>query len=61
MTHASVPENERATLGISDTLIRLSVGLEDEADIIEDLDQALNAAVSIRLFVDCLLGLFGGH
>uniref|UniRef100_A0A8C7ZNP4 Cystathionine gamma-lyase n=1 Tax=Oryzias sinensis TaxID=183150 RepID=A0A8C7ZNP4_9TELE len=31
-------------LGISDTLIRLSVGLEDEADIIEDLDQALNAA-----------------
>lgn len=48
MTHASVPENERCTLGISDTLIRLSVGLEDEADIIEDLDQALNAAVSIR-------------
>ncbi|KAM4738968.1 cystathionine gamma-lyase-like [Anableps anableps] len=44
MTHASVPENERAVLGISDTLIRLSVGLEDMADIIEDLDQALNAA-----------------
>ncbi|XP_015234690.1 PREDICTED: cystathionine gamma-lyase [Cyprinodon variegatus] len=44
MTHASVPEKERATLGISDTLIRLSVGLEDAADIIEDLDQALNAA-----------------
>uniref|UniRef100_A0A3P9JA91 Cystathionine gamma-lyase n=1 Tax=Oryzias latipes TaxID=8090 RepID=A0A3P9JA91_ORYLA len=44
MTHASVPENERTILGISDTLIRLSVGLEDEADIIEDLDQALNAA-----------------
>uniref|UniRef100_A0A8C6Q257 Cystathionine gamma-lyase n=1 Tax=Nothobranchius furzeri TaxID=105023 RepID=A0A8C6Q257_NOTFU len=47
MTHASVSENERAVLGISDTLIRLSVGLEDEADIIEDLDQALKAAVSI--------------
>lgn len=46
MTHASVPEKERTVLGISDTLIRLSVGLEDEADIIEDLDQALNAAVS---------------
>uniref|UniRef100_A0A668A3M2 Cystathionine gamma-lyase n=1 Tax=Myripristis murdjan TaxID=586833 RepID=A0A668A3M2_9TELE len=46
MTHASVPEKERNVLGISDTLIRLSVGLEDEADIIEDLDQALNAAVS---------------
>lgn len=46
MTHASVPEKERVVLGISDTLIRLSVGLEDEADIIEDLDQALGAAVS---------------
>ena len=46
MTHASVPENERRVLGISDTLIRLSVGLEDEADIIEDLEQALAAAVS---------------
>jgi len=44
MTHASVPEKERAVLGISDTLIRLSVGLEDEADIIEDLEQALTAA-----------------
>ncbi|KAA8589532.1 hypothetical protein FQN60_012897 [Etheostoma spectabile] len=46
MTHASVPENERRVLGISDTLIRLSVGLEDEADIIKDLEQALAAAVS---------------
>ncbi|XP_027883728.1 cystathionine gamma-lyase isoform X1 [Xiphophorus couchianus] len=46
MTHASVPANERAILGISDTLIRLSVGLEDTADIIKDLDQALNAALS---------------
>ncbi|KAJ0032523.1 hypothetical protein NQD34_002604 [Periophthalmus magnuspinnatus] len=44
MTHASVPEKERAVLGISDTLIRLSVGLEDEEDIIEDLAQALAAA-----------------
>ena len=46
MTHASVPESERAHLGISDTLIRLSVGLEDEEDIIADVDQALSAAVS---------------
>lgn len=46
MTHASVPEKDRATLGINDTLIRLSVGLEDEKDLIEDLDQALKAAVS---------------
>ncbi|XP_033181058.1 cystathionine gamma-lyase-like [Mastacembelus armatus] len=44
MTHSSVPEKERKVLGISDTVIRLSVGLEDEADIIEDLAQALAAA-----------------
>uniref|UniRef100_A0A8C8HGF2 Cystathionine gamma-lyase n=1 Tax=Oncorhynchus tshawytscha TaxID=74940 RepID=A0A8C8HGF2_ONCTS len=44
MTHASVPESDRAALGISDTMVRLSVGLEDEQDIIEDLEQALNAA-----------------
>ncbi|KAG5850078.1 cystathionine gamma-lyase-like isoform X1 [Anguilla rostrata] len=44
MTHASVPENERAALGISDTLVRLSVGLEDVEDIVADVDQALRAA-----------------
>lgn len=41
MTHASVPEAERAKLGISDTLIRLSVGIEAIDDLIADLDQAL--------------------
>jgi len=41
MTHASVPEAERAALGISDTLIRLSVGIEALDDLIADLDQAL--------------------
>ncbi len=41
MTHASVPAEVRAELGISDTLIRLSVGIEDLADIIADLEQAL--------------------
>jgi cystathionine gamma-lyase len=41
MTHASVPPEERAKLGISDTLIRLSVGIEAVDDLIEDLDQAL--------------------
>ncbi len=41
MTHASVPAEERAKLGISDTLIRLSVGIEAVDDLIEDLDQAL--------------------
>ena len=42
MTHASVPEKERAALGISDTLIRLSVGIEAIEDLIADLDQALS-------------------
>jgi cystathionine gamma-lyase len=41
MTHASVPDDERAKLGISDTLIRLSVGIEDIDDLVADLDQAL--------------------
>ncbi|NWV55575.1 CGL lyase, partial [Daphoenositta chrysoptera] len=45
MTHASVPEEQRKALGITDTLIRLSVGLEDEEDLLADLDQALKAAV----------------
>ncbi|XP_056388722.1 cystathionine gamma-lyase-like [Hyla sarda] len=44
MTHASVPEEERARLKITDNLIRLSIGLEDTVDIIEDLDQALQVA-----------------
>jgi cystathionine gamma-lyase/cystathionine beta-lyase/cystathionine gamma-lyase/homocysteine desulfhydrase len=41
MTHASVPETERARLGITDGLVRVSVGIEDVEDIIADLDQAL--------------------
>jgi len=41
MTHASVPEVERNRLGITDGLVRISVGIEDVEDIIEDLDQAL--------------------
>ncbi len=41
MTHASVPLEKRQTLGISDGLIRISVGIEDIEDIIADLDQAL--------------------
>ena len=41
-THARVPEKERIKLGISDSLIRISVGLEDPEDIIWDLEQALN-------------------
>lgn len=41
MSHASVPEENRKEIGISDTLIRLSVGLEDAEDLIADLTQAL--------------------
>ena len=41
MTHASVPAETRAKLGISDALIRLSVGIETQADLIEDLRRAL--------------------
>lgn len=44
-THASVPDDQREKLGISDTLIRLSVGLEDVEDLIADLDRGLKAAV----------------
>ncbi len=43
MTHASVPEAQRATLGISDSLVRLSVGIEDADDLIADLAHALQA------------------
>lgn len=43
MTHASIPAVERHRAGLSDGLIRLSVGIEDEADLIADLDQAFAA------------------
>lgn len=45
MTHASVPDEQRALLGIDDTLIRLSVGIESCADLVADLNKALNAAL----------------
>lgn len=41
MTHASIPAEQRRALGISDTLIRVSVGVEDFADLQADLEQAL--------------------
>jgi len=44
MTHASVPPAERAKLGITDSLVRVSVGIEDIEDLLADLDQALAAA-----------------
>ena len=41
MTHASVPADQRAKLGITDGLVRFSVGIEDIADLIADIEQAL--------------------
>ena len=41
MTHASIPKEEREKTGVVDSLIRLSVGIEDEEDLIDDLKQAL--------------------
>ena len=43
MTHASVPEAKRVELGITDGLVRISVGIEDEADLVADVEQALAA------------------
>ena len=40
MTHADVPREQREAAGITDGLIRLSVGLEDPQDVIADLEQA---------------------
>jgi cystathionine beta-lyase/cystathionine gamma-synthase len=41
MTHASVPQEERERMGITDDVVRVSVGIEDVQDLIADLDQAL--------------------
>ena len=45
MTHASVPPEARAKLGISDSLVRLSVGIEDVEDLRDDLDAALKKVI----------------
>ena len=44
MTHASIPREERLKTGLTDSLIRLSVGIEDIDDLIKDLEQALQSA-----------------
>ena len=45
MTHASVPKDQRIQLGIDDNFVRLSVGLENCDDLINDINQALIKAV----------------
>lgn len=44
MTHASIPEELRKQLGITDNLIRLSIGIEDKSDLLKDLENALTKA-----------------
>ena len=46
MTHGDVPREQRERAGVTDGLVRLSVGLEDPADVIADLEQAIHAATS---------------
>jgi len=43
MTHGSIPAADRKKLGITDGLVRISVGIEDGSDLVEDLEQAFNA------------------
>ncbi len=43
MTHASVPKEEREKVGIKDSLIRVSVGIEDVEDLIEDIERGFEA------------------
>ena len=43
MTHASVPADRRAQIGLTDSMVRISAGIEDVEDLIEDLEQALRA------------------
>lgn len=45
MTHAGLSAEEKRLLGVTDTLIRISVGVEDANDLIADLENALDAAV----------------
>jgi cystathionine beta-lyase/cystathionine gamma-synthase len=42
MTHASIPKDEREAVGITDGLVRFSVGIEDADDLIEDIQTSLN-------------------
>jgi cystathionine gamma-lyase/cystathionine beta-lyase len=42
MTHASIPKEEREKVGVVDNLLRLSVGIEDIEDLLEDLKNVLN-------------------
>jgi cystathionine gamma-lyase/homocysteine desulfhydrase len=55
MTHKSIPAEKRYAAGVTDSLIRLSVGLEDADDLIADLKQAIAKAVNWKAFVEPIL------
>ena len=48
MTHSGVPEEERLQMGISDSLLRLSIGLEHADDLIKDMESAFSAMGETR-------------
>ena len=45
MTHASIPKDRREEIGITDGLVRLSIGIEDADDLMEDLSQAIDSVL----------------
>ncbi len=49
MTHKSIPVEKRRTAGVADSLIRLSVGLEEAVDLIDDLNKAFNKVAETKL------------
>ena len=59
MTHASVPPERRAAIGLTDSLVRISAGIEDPADLIDDLGQALRLGVLGLVIFDVCARCFG--
>lgn len=51
-THQQLTDEEKLTTGVTDDFIRLSVGIEDVNDIIEDINQALNAALALGVYIN---------
>jgi len=49
MTHGSIPKEDRDRRGVTDGLLRLSVGIEDQADLLEDLRRALDATIALAV------------
>lgn len=50
MTHKTIPESKRRAAGVTDSLIRLSIGLEEPEDLINDLEEALHSAEKTTKF-----------